>query len=400
MAVVDKYYIDGGIPGGVKAILSHRVLLRLAGAFTTLYVPIFLYLKTGRDIVTILLFFGILSLIYALLLPFTRYVLKFFSLRAAMTVAMVLNALYYLIFIFFDSNLTALFVLAGAFLVAFRMFYWIPYHVEVAEITEKKKRGRLVAIIQSGIQMIDIFLPVVGAAVITRLSYNWLFVFAVLIIFTSISPLWKLPKIKEKFEFSYNETWKELVNKKNRKMVRSYFADGAQNFVGVCIWPIFIYEVLDGNLLDVGLLSAGVVLVTVVLRLFIGKYVDQKKSGKIFKVGKWMFISGWVFKALIQSATAIFLAGAYHSFSNVLMRVSYDAKMYDTAADQGHYVDEYTVLREISINIARVFTMIVIIVLLQFFSLFIAFIFAAVISMLLALDLGYSSDKVQGRVQK
>ena len=400
MNKIEKYYINGGIPKGIRAILSHRVLLRLAGAFTTLYIPIFLFLKSGQSVITVLIFFGSVSLAYTLVLPMVDVILSRFSMRSAMIIAMVFNILYYLTFFLFSNSFSTMIILAGIILVAFRMFYWIPYHVEVAEITEKKKRGRAVAIIQSGIKMIDVFLPVVGAAVIDRLSYEWMFVFTCIFVFVAVFPLFNLPKVKERFEFPYLATWKEFLNKKNRKMLSSYFADGCQTFVGVYVWPIFIYQVLSGNVIDVGLLSAGVVLVTIVLQLIIGKYIDQKQSRKIFAIGKWMFITGWAFKALIQSAATIFLAGAYHSFSSVILRTSYDAKMYDSAADQGHYVDEYTVLREMAINLGRVFATIISIILIYYISLSAAFIFAAFASILLALDVGYTSDRVQNKEKK
>jgi len=49
----------------------------------------------------------------------------------------------------------------------------------------------------------------------------------------------------------------------------------------------------------------------------------------------------------------IFIASTYHSFANIIMRTPFDALMYERAADSGHYVDEYTVVRELALTLGR-----------------------------------------------
>ena len=57
--------------------------------------------------------------------------------------------------------------------------------------------------------------------------------------------------------------------------------------------------------------------------------------------------------------------------------------MYEQAADRGHYVDEYTVLREISLNIGRVLMLVSLFILFYFVGLTFAFILAAIASLLI-----------------
>ncbi len=55
--------------------------------------------------------------------------------------------------------------------------------------------------------------------------------------------------------------------------------------------------------------------------------------------------------------------------------------MYTQAADSGHYIDEYTVLREIALNIGRLGMLILVFFLTQSFSLASAFFLAALVSL-------------------
>ena len=59
-------------------------------------------------------------------------------------------------------------------------------------------------------------------------------------------------------------------------------------------------------------------------------------------------------KIFIATAFHIFIIDAFHKLTKIFLRIPFDAMTYDIAADKGHYVDEFTVLHEMSINIGRV----------------------------------------------
>jgi hypothetical protein len=58
-----------------------------------------------------------------------------------------------------------------------------------------------------------------------------------------------------------------------------------------------------------------------------------------------------------------------------------DAMTYEQAADAGHYIDEYTVLREMSLNIGRILIILFLLALSLQFSITISFFVAALISL-------------------
>ncbi len=174
-----------------------------------------------------------------------------------------------------------------------------------------------------------------------------------------------------------------MCKKKNRKLLLAYGGDGAEGMVGIVIWPIFIFQLLNGNYLAVGIISSLIIVASVALRLVVGALTDKMSKRKLIKVGFILYAVGWIGKVFIQTAFQIFIVSSYHSFAAVVRRTPFTTLMYEQAADRGHYVDEYTVLREISLNIGRVLMLVSLFILFYFVGLTFAFILAAIASLLI-----------------
>jgi hypothetical protein len=64
------------------------------------------------------------------------------------------------------------------------------------------------------------------------------------------------------------------------------------------------------------------------------------------------------------------------------MRTPYSALVYEKSADSGHYVDEYSTLREMYNQAGRIILILMVLVLLNYLSLNFIFLLAAVASLL------------------
>ena len=160
-----------------------------------------------------------------------------------------------------------------------------------------------------------------------------------------------------------------------------------------CFQGSFIFEILNGNYFEVGAISTFIIGATVVIQLITGKYIDGKiKKEYMLKLGSILYSLGWVLKIFVATAFHIFAAGAYHSIMKVFTRTPFDTLVYEIAADQGHYVDEFTTLREIAISIGRIITLIVAIIVSLYASIAWTFALAAVAS--LGLNMLYSKHVV------
>jgi hypothetical protein len=61
-----------------------------------------------------------------------------------------------------------------------------------------------------------------------------------------------------------------------------------------------------------------------------------------------------LYQISVITAFQIFIVGIYHKFTRIFIDTSFDTIFYELAADQGHYVDEFTVLSEIGVQMGRI----------------------------------------------
>jgi MFS family permease len=227
--------------------------------------------------------------------------------------------------------------------------------------------------------ILSIFAPLAAGFLIIKFGFDVLFIIAIVLFIISGIPYLTIPHTKEKFSWSLKRTYQELFSKNKRKIIIAYVADGSENVVGLVIWPIFIYQLLNGDYFQVGAISTFIIAMTVVLQLALGKHIDLKKSqGKILKWGSVFYSLGWLIKIFIVTAFQIFLAGAYHSIARIFLRTPFELLTYEIAADQGHYVDEFTVLHEMAMNFGKVMTILLVIMMSPYFSIQWIFLVAAV----------------------
>jgi len=231
--------------------------------------------------------------------------------------------------------------------------------------------------------LISIGSPLLAGFLLTQSSFSTLFIISIVILIASLFPLTKLSKSQVKFEFSYFQSFRELFKKANKRLRTAYIADGAQGFVGVVIWPIFIYQILEEQYLAVGAITALVVIGTIVCQLLVGGYTDKFPKRKLIRAGSFIYAFGWMAKMFVVTAFQIFVVGTFHSFGYIFLRTPFDAFSYEQFTDRGAYLDEYTVLREISINLGRAIMGFVLIILIYLVGIKVAFPIAAIASLLI-----------------
>jgi YQGE family putative transporter len=348
------------------ALSSGRLIQMVSNALVGLFLPIFIYIKVGHRIDRVLIFYGATWLLYAVFLPVGVRLLNRFGLKRALVASVFFDALVY-VFLFNIDRAPLLFLtLAGLARTINMLLFWIPYHVDFAKFTSRRDRGREYSFIMAGATIIGIVMPVIAGALISRYSFNFVFLLEIIATMFELIPFMMLPRTRESFCWSYRETLKHFFCRPNRKLIIAHMASGAENVVSFLIWPIFIFLLLDGQYLKVGIISSLISAATVLLQLAIGNWTDKFDKRKLIRTGSFLYSIGWVVKAIIATAFQIFIAGVYHSFADIVMRTPFDSLNYEIAADQGHYVDEYTVIKEMAVQSGRVIMILVVVVLLGF----------------------------------
>jgi len=131
--------------------------------------------------------------------------------------------------------------------------------------------------------LVSIFIPVISAWIIIQHGFDVLFLVVLILIAVSVVPLFLVRPTFEKFSYRFGQTWQKIFSRQHRRMCGSYFAQGIENSIGVIIWPIFIFQLLNGDFLKVGIVSSLIILVTVVLRLVIGSFTDRFDKRKVLR---------------------------------------------------------------------------------------------------------------------
>jgi len=377
-----KIYFDGKVSHGFVSLYTGKTIVMVASGLLGLFLPIFIYNLLGQNFQYTVLYFALGYFLYMCLVTLGAKFLNRFGFRRSLRLSIFLGAFYYIIFYFIQGdNLIYLIPATIIVLLVYRLFYWLPYHVDFAKFTSRRNRSRQVATINATREILGILLPIAAGLIITRFSFDVLFIIAVILFLISGIPYITIPHTREQFSWTFLETWKNFFSKKCRKTVLAFTAVGAEDATVIVIWPIFIFQLLEGNYLQVGALSTFVIGVTVILNLTLGRALDKKvPKEKVLKLGSIFYSSGWIIKIFITTALHIFVAGVYHNLMRIFTRMPFDTLAYEAAADQGHYVDEFTVLHEIAVNLGKTAILILAIIGSMFFAIQWVFVLAALAS--------------------
>jgi len=388
MSILKRFKNFENLSNGLRYLYLHRAIRNIGWGFLNLFGVIFIYNLSGERVEFVLAFYGIVSVIYFLLLPLGAKLFRYTSLHRLMIISTFFCLLYLAGFYFLNENNRWIWaiVVALVFFDAFnKLVYWVPYHVDLARFVNKHHRGRQVSFIAVIVSVIGVVIPIFSSFIIEKYGFSVLFILAGLGVLISALPLVYIPHTREEYEFGYLESFRKVFNKKHIKINAGYFADGFQSALGLYVWPIFIYLLLKGNYYGVGFVSALIIFITVLLRFMVGELTDKWDKEKLLKMGNVLYAAGWVFKGLSVTGVHIFLAGVYHNFSNIFLRTPFDALTYEIAADEGHYVDEFSVLREMSLHLGKIFLALVAILVYTWLGVVWVFVAGAIVSLLMGL---------------
>ena len=394
------------------SVYSGRMILSITGQLFGLFLPIFLYQLFNFNITWVLVYYIFQDLAYFLMLPFAcRLFMNRLGLKDSLRLAVILGSVYYLTFYFvfnyfsvevynFQAVVWMLSILGAniVILTLFRSSYWVPLHTEMAKLTNKENRGKQLSLVAITQVVIGALMPLVAGWILNNYNYGVLFLIGAFVYVFALFPFSKLPRIKENFSWSYKKTINEFKSKEKRKIIIAYAGDGAENVVGLIVWPIFIWQLLEGNYFEVGVLSSIIVVITIGLQMFAGKRIDKSDKNKMLKYGSALYAMGWIFKIFIATAFQIFITSTYHSTVKVLARTSFDAINYEIAADNGHYVDEYTVIREMSILLGKMLMAVLVIILTSKLTLEWSFVLAALAALTMNFLSGVGDKEEEGRI--
>ena len=375
--------------GAFPALATHRLIGFTSSTIIGVFFPIFLYEFLGMNLASFFLWFAIGMV---LRLPLFVWAAKIFSrtgLRVSIVVGVVMWAVYYfgayLLNVQPDFYPSVVLFLTFLSLALCHAFYWVPFHVDFATFGKKGRRGRELGVLYALQRLLSVVGPILGGWIIATYSYDAAFVVGIVVALASLVPVMSFPKVHVQYEFGFFESFAKLFSGKYRYLTLSMIALGVESIVAYAMWPVFLFVVFAGDYLDVGIFSSAIVAIGMILQVFMGRLTDRKKPKALLRFGVDVYSLGWIAKGLVSSVAGVFAASTFHMFGSILMSTPLDAMFYDKAADSGHYVDEFTTIREIALTVGRAGALLAMFALSFAFSISIAFWIAGIASLAITL---------------
>ena len=370
--------------GFVELFISKRLIQGAAAALMGIFVPIYLYELTGQQFYIIGLYFALLSFLYVVLLVPGMYAAN----RIGFSHALIVGALgsigqFGTLFLMNEANVWNLLPLLAVCIVLFRIFHWVPYHVDFTLFTHTGERGRVVSMSFATIAFMGVIGPILAGFIIAQAGYQTLFTVAITLLIAAAISYAFVPETPTHFSWGYLETLRKLFTKRFVGVTVGEFANGAEVAITLIVWPIFLFELLQGNVFEIGAVSTLIVAVTIVLQLLLGRYLDSREESK-FKTLEWgskLYALGWIARIFVLSAAQVFLVGLYHNIMRIFTKTPFSAILYDMSAEQGKYVDEFTVLREMAGHSGRAVSLVAVSILTFYVPIAWTFVIAAFASL-------------------
>ncbi len=379
-----------GSDGFIRLFVSKRLIHGAAAAILGIFVPIFLYETSGELFWVVGGYYAVLSILYVALLQPAMKITNWLGFSHTLVLGGVFSVILYgIMFFMTPENLWLLLGPLTVAIVGFRLFHWVPFHVDFTLFTSAGERGRQVSLSFATIAFMGVVGPILAGFIVANAGYDALFGTAVALLIAATISYAFVPETATHFDWTFGQTWKKFFSRDMRHVVAGEFANGAEVVVNLIVWPIFLYEILDGDVFEIGAISTIVVGATIVVQIFVGRYLDKHKGSneKTLRVGSMLYAVGWILRIFVLSAAHVFFIGLYHNIVKIFTKTPFSAILYDMSAEQGKYVDEFTVLREMAAHSGRAFSLILISILAFFIPIGWTFVIAAVAS--IALNLIY-----------
>ena len=382
---VREYYKNLHLSRDLLFLYASRLLMQTAVGALSVFTSVYFYEKFGDSFTSVMLVFIPIYFLFILFTPLSARLIKKLGIKTLMIFAVCFHPFAYISLLMWDTHPTGALIGFVIFVMLYRTLYWAPYHIDFAKFTNRDNRGKQMSLLLNFSEVVLTLTPLLSGIIIASYGFNTTFIIASFFMFASAVPLFFIKQTYEEYSFGYFETFVRLFDKENRRMTLAQFGDGTQTAVRIAIWPIFIYILLNGEYVAIGFVTSLTILLLIVMRFVFGSLEDKVDRKKMLRFGSFLSTTGWIIKAFINTGFEIFIADTYHKMGRMVNRLTFDITTYDQASDNGHYIDEYTVLKEIATNAGRATMLLLAIWLAATFSIATTFIFAAFATFLMSL---------------
>ena len=320
------HYFATKVKKEIEHLYASMAIGNLAQAIITIFEPIFLFAVLGLSVEQVLLFFGVVYAIYALILPIGGKIASRFGYAHAIFFSIPFQILFW--FFLLGSEYNSFYIYFAPVLFAIqKALFWPAFHASLARFANGKQRGREFSMMYAIMNLVQILGPMIGGFIAMMFGINIVFIVASIIYFCSAIPLFWTKEHFVPKPYKFYDTW-NLYKKYPARFV-GYFGF-AEEFLVLSIWPIFIYTLVK-NYQDAGSLVTVATLLSTALVLYIGMYTDNHSKRTVLRVGTVFTFLSWLARIPVFSAFGVFITDALSKTSKSLVFIPVSTLTYERA---------------------------------------------------------------------
>jgi hypothetical protein len=174
--------------------------------------------------------------------------------------------------------------------------------------------------------------PLVGALIISLFGFNALFMISAVLMLLAVVTIGAGHKsIEEPIADVRLQQALELVVK-HKSVSAAYFGQGADAAFHTVFWPIFLFVAFK-EVLAVGSVYSGAILLTAMIALFVGFWIDKRGVRETVSLGTIVVSVTWLARAVFTSVGAFVLIDSTSGIAKKLLNISLDGLSYKKAAE-------------------------------------------------------------------
>lgn len=366
-AQIAKMLAYGHCTRELVALYTHRIIANASTAAAGTFTVIFIYQLFNDSLFATLLVFGAIYFGTGIFVMPAAQFLNRYGIRT-----LILASLPFLAF----CNVGLFLIASGrieseqgiwlavfafvAMAIIYRALYWIPYNTDMSLLLDHSKRGTQVALLSNIADVNVAVMPFWAGVIVALFGFDWLFLLATMLTLLSAIPLFWIENKHEHYSWGFRETLRVLFSSETRPLLLGYSATGIQDGIQIVLWPLIVFLLLDGEYIALGAITALTFFTILLIRYVTGHFFDKGRKSSVLTVGAILSASGWIMKMAVATPFSVFVVDTYHGVGRIMNHTAIDIFAFEQAADNGRFVDEYTVLKEMALAIGRTLALLIV----------------------------------------
>lgn len=338
--------------------LYMAVALRtFALSLISIFIPLYL-LNLGYSLVDVLIFYIIFCVLHSIFSFFAAKLSIRMGLKHSIAMSIPFLILFYILLYTLTTYNWPLSLLALVAAVQNSLF-WVAFHMDFTKFSARKVRGEEFSMLRLISSALNVIGPLVGAVIISFISFHYLFIFVSSLLIFSLIPLFYSKDTKIKHNFSV----KKMFETSSIKNLIVFMGSGAEYGAALVIWPLFVFLIV-GTYLSLGIITSLATFLSLITVYIVGRLCDRFDRRSILKVGSVAHSMAWFFKSVALTGPQVVLINSFSGIIDSFKDIPYNAMVYDKASKKS--MIEFIVFREIAMHIGKIifFAMIMLMVVL------------------------------------